>query len=237
MQPSNLLQGLNQGGRVFLKNIGRGITSNYNNTQQLTLLLDLVVKPISESQKSGLPGFFKGVIKGVGGAIASPFYGAYDATSKALQGLKNTANIFGKSANGARLRNPRVFYETRRQLKEYDASASLAFSTINQTEKDSFYEDLVVLHVSRLISDSSAVHLFMAMEYIMLINCSKERILWKIKPEWIKMIALKQKEVEIHLHSDSHNKFENKTTLTLTAKTPSDAMLLAQKLEDCRKVV
>lgn len=60
--------------------------------------------------KSGAHGFFKGMMKGVGGLITKPIGGVFDAVSLTAEGSKKTFTWFGDKANESKHRIPRVFY-------------------------------------------------------------------------------------------------------------------------------
>lgn len=47
-------------------------------------------EPVKGVEKHGLPGFFLGVGKGLGGLILKPISGVVDAASKTAEGIKNT---------------------------------------------------------------------------------------------------------------------------------------------------
>lgn len=211
IKPTNIIQGISQGSRIFIKNVGRGITSKLNSlTNSLLLnnrafLLDLVHKPITEAKKDGIAGFFTGMAKGVGGMIVSPLSGVFDAGTKALEGLKNTANIFGKSANTTRIRNPRVFYGTEKAIKEFNKISSHSFYILNKILKDSTYEDLTFLGAFKITSGESKSDaqeiLIVTLEWIICLDYAKESVIWKVKPSDILKTVFKETAIELQLAS------------------------------------
>ncbi|XP_026043172.1 vacuolar protein sorting-associated protein 13A-like [Astatotilapia calliptera] len=76
-QPSGLREGLTRGGKGLVSGFVSGITG-------------IVTKPIKGAQKEGATGFFKGVGKGLVGAVARPTGGIIDMASSTFQGIKST---------------------------------------------------------------------------------------------------------------------------------------------------
>uniref|UniRef100_A0A3Q2WGD7 Vacuolar protein sorting-associated protein 13A-like n=1 Tax=Haplochromis burtoni TaxID=8153 RepID=A0A3Q2WGD7_HAPBU len=74
-QPSGLREGLTRGGKGLVSGFVSGITG-------------IVTKPIKGAQKEGAAGFFKGVGKGLVGAVARPTGGIIDMASSTFQGIK-----------------------------------------------------------------------------------------------------------------------------------------------------
>uniref|UniRef100_A0A8C2WJ62 Vacuolar protein sorting 13 homolog A n=1 Tax=Cyclopterus lumpus TaxID=8103 RepID=A0A8C2WJ62_CYCLU len=94
-QPSSLREGLARGGKGLVSGFVSGITG-------------IVTKPIKGAQKEGAAGFFKGVGKGLVGAVARPTGGIIDMASSTFQGIKRAAET---SQDVASLRPPRFIHE------------------------------------------------------------------------------------------------------------------------------
>uniref|UniRef100_A0A671VK31 Vacuolar protein sorting 13 homolog A n=1 Tax=Sparus aurata TaxID=8175 RepID=A0A671VK31_SPAAU len=90
-QPSGLREGLTRGGK------GLGFVSG---------ITGIVTKPIKGAQKEGAAGFFKGVGKGLVGAVARPTGGIIDMASSTFQGIKRYTSQDIES-----LRPPRFIHE------------------------------------------------------------------------------------------------------------------------------
>ncbi|NWH44984.1 VP13A protein, partial [Fregata magnificens] len=74
-QPTGLREGITRGGKGLVSGFVSGITG-------------IVTKPIRGAQKEGAAGFFKGVGKGLVGAVARPTGGIIDMASSTFQGIK-----------------------------------------------------------------------------------------------------------------------------------------------------
>uniref|UniRef100_A0A4W6GAF9 Vacuolar protein sorting 13 homolog A n=1 Tax=Lates calcarifer TaxID=8187 RepID=A0A4W6GAF9_LATCA len=94
-QPSGLREGLTRGGKGLVSGFVSGITG-------------IVTKPIKGAQKEGAAGFFKGVGKGLVGAVARPTGGIIDMASSTFQGIKRYAET---SQDVESLRPPRFIHE------------------------------------------------------------------------------------------------------------------------------
>ncbi|KAM3611748.1 uncharacterized protein V6R79_023535 [Siganus canaliculatus] len=94
-QPSGLKEGLARGGKGLVSGFVSGITG-------------IVTKPIKGAQKEGAAGFFKGVGKGLVGAVARPTGGIIDMASSTFQGIKRAAET---SQDIESLRPPRFIHE------------------------------------------------------------------------------------------------------------------------------
>uniref|UniRef100_A0A8C7Q7U3 Vacuolar protein sorting 13 homolog A n=1 Tax=Oncorhynchus mykiss TaxID=8022 RepID=A0A8C7Q7U3_ONCMY len=94
-QPSGLREGLTRGGKGLVSGFVSGITG-------------IVTMPIRGAQKEGAAGFFKGVGKGLVGAVARPTGGIIDMASSTFQGIKRAAET---SQDVESLRPPRFIHE------------------------------------------------------------------------------------------------------------------------------
>ena len=141
--------------------------------------------------------------KGVGGMIVSPLSGVYDAGTKAFEGLKNTANIFGKSANATRIRNPRVLSGSERAIKEYNKISSQSLYILNKALKDHSYEDLAFLGAFKITFDEKKPDameiLLVTLEWIICIDYAKERVNWKVKPSDVAKTVYQETKITLHL--------------------------------------
>uniref|UniRef100_A0A8C2TFF3 Vacuolar protein sorting 13 homolog A n=1 Tax=Coturnix japonica TaxID=93934 RepID=A0A8C2TFF3_COTJA len=94
-QPTGLREGITRGGKGLVSGFVSGITG-------------IVTKPIRGAQKEGAAGFFKGVGKGLVGAVARPTGGIIDMASSTFQGIKKVAD---STEDVVSLRPPRFFGE------------------------------------------------------------------------------------------------------------------------------
>nr|XP_033782936.1 vacuolar protein sorting-associated protein 13A isoform X2 [Geotrypetes seraphini] len=94
-QPSGFREGIARGGKGLVSGFVSGITG-------------IVTKPIKGAQKEGAAGFFKGVGKGLVGAVARPTGGIIDMAGSTFQGIKRATESSGEVQS---LRPPRFFHD------------------------------------------------------------------------------------------------------------------------------
>uniref|UniRef100_A0A674DPS1 Vacuolar protein sorting 13 homolog A n=1 Tax=Salmo trutta TaxID=8032 RepID=A0A674DPS1_SALTR len=141
-QPSGLREGLTRGGKGLVSGFVSGITG-------------IVTKPIKGAQKEGAAGFFKGVGKGLVGAVARPTGGIIDMASSTFQGIKRAAET---SQDVESLRPPRFIHEDGviRPYKEREGIGSqmlqktVAFTEGSRTVSDDD-DDEQALYISNVL--------------------------------------------------------------------------------------
>uniref|UniRef100_A0A803WFT4 Vacuolar protein sorting 13 homolog A n=1 Tax=Ficedula albicollis TaxID=59894 RepID=A0A803WFT4_FICAL len=118
-QPTGLREGITRGGK------GLGFVSG---------ITGIVTKPIRGAQEEGAAGFFKGVGKGLVGAVARPTGGIIDMASSTFQGIKKVAD---SSEDVISLRPPRFFGEDGviRPYRLRDGTGSQMLQSILKKEK------------------------------------------------------------------------------------------------------
>lgn len=77
-KPKHVIDGLGKGGKAVFHGFKEGFTG-------------LFMKPIQNTKKQGVVGFFKGAAQGLTGLVVKPVTGVIDFASKTTEGLKNTA--------------------------------------------------------------------------------------------------------------------------------------------------
>ena len=77
-------EGLSNGLKSIANGFGKGISG-------------LVTSPVEGAQESGIGGFFLGGIKGITGLVIKPVSGIIDATTKTVEGIKNTPSYISKA--------------------------------------------------------------------------------------------------------------------------------------------
>ncbi|XP_038625358.1 vacuolar protein sorting-associated protein 13A isoform X2 [Tachyglossus aculeatus] len=80
-KPAGIREGITRGGKGLVTGFVSGITG-------------LVTKPVKGAQKGGASGFFKGVGKGLVGAVARPTGGLIDMASSTFQGIKRATESY-----------------------------------------------------------------------------------------------------------------------------------------------
>lgn len=101
----------------FVYGLGYGITSFANGV--FSGICDAIVKPIEETQKSGIGGIGSGLFKGIGGLFSKPVVGILQMVSTTSEGIKNTFTAEEGKVKQERI--PRPFYGRYKYIKTYNA--------------------------------------------------------------------------------------------------------------------
>ncbi|KAF4017408.1 hypothetical protein G4228_008862 [Cervus hanglu yarkandensis] len=94
-QPKDFGDSLARGGKGLLLGVVGGVTG-------------IITKPVEGAKKEGAAGFFKGIGKGLVGAVARPTGGIIDMASSTFQGIQRVAE---STEDVSRLRSPRLIHE------------------------------------------------------------------------------------------------------------------------------
>ncbi|CAI9176855.1 unnamed protein product [Rangifer tarandus platyrhynchus] len=94
-QPKDFGDSLARGGKGLLLGVFGGVTG-------------IITKPVEGAKKEGAAGFFKGIGKGLVGAVARPTGGIIDMASSTFQGIQRVAE---STEDVSRLRSPRLIHE------------------------------------------------------------------------------------------------------------------------------
>ena len=106
-KPGHIGEGLARGGKSFLMGLYHGVTG-------------VVMKPVEGAAQDGVEGFFKGVGKGLVGAVTRPLGGINDMISYTIDGIHHHTQIDEKVLV---LRHPR-YIQPDKILRPYNATQS-----------------------------------------------------------------------------------------------------------------
>ncbi|KAH7883589.1 vacuolar protein sorting-associated protein 13 [Phlebopus sp. FC_14] len=112
-RPRHAIYGVTAGGEAFASSV-------------VSAMEGIVTKPIQGAEAEGAIGFFKGIGKGLVGAVTKPAVGVFDLASNLSEGIRNTTTVFDKPERD-RARPPRhvppdgvlVPFSTREALGQY----------------------------------------------------------------------------------------------------------------------
>ena len=98
------------------------------------------MRPIEGAEKSGLPGFMKGIGQGLIGVVTKPVVGVFDLASNVTEGIRNTTTVFDTN-DIDRIRLPR-FVADDKILRVYQQREALGQSWLKEVNNGQyFYED------------------------------------------------------------------------------------------------
>jgi len=131
-RPKHAIYGVTAGAEAFATSIQSGIEG-------------VLMKPLEGAESGGAFGFFKGVGKGLVGAVAKPMVGVFDLASNVSEGIRNTTTVFDKPQR-ERVRIPRhIPYDG--ILTPYSARDALGQMWLKDLDGGRFRNDAYVAHL------------------------------------------------------------------------------------------
>uniref|UniRef100_A0A8D2Q5L1 Vacuolar protein sorting 13 homolog A n=1 Tax=Varanus komodoensis TaxID=61221 RepID=A0A8D2Q5L1_VARKO len=219
-QPAGLKEGITRGGKGLVSGFVSGITG-------------IVTKPIRGAQKEGAAGFFKGVGKGLVGAVARPTGGIIDMASSTFQGIKRVTNT---SEDVMSLRPPRFFSEDGviRPYRLRDGAGSQMLQNIENGRfaKLKYFTHAMVNNTDLLMVTKSGI-LFVTRGTFGQLTCEWQYTYDEFTKEPFivdgRRLRIEAKErVKSVFHAKEFGKIIN-------FKTPDDAKWILSKLEEVRE--
>ncbi|XP_062985430.1 intermembrane lipid transfer protein VPS13A isoform X2 [Elgaria multicarinata webbii] len=219
-QPTGLKEGITRGGKGLVSGFVSGITG-------------IVTKPIRGAQKEGAAGFFKGVGKGLVGAVARPTGGIIDMASSTFQGIKRVTNA---SEDVMSLRPPRFFSEDGviRPYRLRDGAGSQMLQNIENGRfaKLKYFTHAMVNNTDLLMVTKSGI-LFVTRGTFGQLTCEWQYTYDEFTKEPFivdgRRLRIEAKErVKSVFHAKEFGKIIN-------FKTPDDAKWILSKLEEVRE--
>ncbi|KAI8995643.1 vacuolar protein sorting-associated protein 13 [Trametes punicea] len=106
----------------------------------------VVLKPIEGAESEGAKGFFKGVGKGLIGAVTKPVIGVLDLAANVSEGIRNTTTVFDNPARD-RVRLPRLI-PADGVLVPYSEREALGQYWMKDLEQGKYRNDTYVAHLN-----------------------------------------------------------------------------------------
>uniref|UniRef100_A0A9L0SXN5 Vacuolar protein sorting 13 homolog A n=1 Tax=Equus caballus TaxID=9796 RepID=A0A9L0SXN5_HORSE len=219
-QPAGLREGITRGGKGLVSGFVSGITG-------------IVTKPIKGAQKEGAAGFFKGVGKGLVGAVARPTGGIIDMASSTFQGIKRATETSDEVAS---LRPPRFFNEDGviRPYRLRDGTGNQMLQVIENGRfaKYKYFTHVMINKTDMLMITKSGI-LFVTKGTFGQLTCEWQYSFDEFTKEPFivhgRRLRIEAKErVKSVFHSKEFGKIIN-------FKTPEDARWILTKLEEARE--
>ncbi|KZS92954.1 vacuolar protein sorting-associated protein 13 [Sistotremastrum niveocremeum HHB9708] len=135
----------------------------------------VVMKPLEGAERGGAVGFFKGVGKGLVGAVTKPVVGVFDLASNVSEGIRNTTTVFD-SPERDRIRRPRVV-PADGVLTPYSRREALGQSWMRDLEKGEYRNERYVAHLDLPGSDTVVL---LTASRVLCFTSSKLRLVWDL---------------------------------------------------------
>ncbi|XP_069482006.1 intermembrane lipid transfer protein VPS13A isoform X2 [Ambystoma mexicanum] len=218
-QPSGFREGITRGGKGLVSGFVSGITG-------------IVTKPIKGARKEGAAGFFKGVGKGLVGAVARPTGGIIDMASSTFQGIKRATD---SSDEVGSLRPPRFIHEDGvirpYRMREGSGSQMLQKIENGRFAKYKYFAHAMINSTDLLMITKSGV-LFVTKGTFGQLTCEWQYTFDEFTKEPFivsgRRLRIEAKErVKSVFHAKEFGKIIN-------FRTPEDAMWILSKLDEIR---
>ncbi|RKP16757.1 hypothetical protein ROZALSC1DRAFT_17209, partial [Rozella allomycis CSF55] len=141
-KPKHVFNGVALGAKSFASSIKSGVTG-------------LIEKPTQGAIKDGVGGFFKGIGKGLVGAVSKPIVGVFDLASNVSEGIKNTTIAFDEF-EVSRIRLPR-FIAYDRILRPFSERDAIGQSFLKECAHSKYINDFYVAHINVPEDNSIAI--------------------------------------------------------------------------------
>ncbi|KAJ7169902.1 vacuolar protein sorting-associated protein 13 [Mycena filopes] len=159
-KPRHAIYGVTAGGEALASSVASAMEG-------------VLMKPIEGAESEGAFGFFKGVGKGLVGAVTKPVVGVFDLASNVSEGIRNTTTVFDGPARD-RVRLPR-HVSADGVLRPYDARAALGQYWLKDLDNGTYRQETYVAHINAPGGDN-----------VVLLTSSRVLSFWskKLKLDW-----------------------------------------------------
>jgi len=135
----------------------------------------LAAQPIAGAEREGAAGFFKGVGRGLVGAVTKPMVGVFDLASNVTEGIRNGTSAHVQSSL-ERVRPPR-FVSSEGILRPYRERDAKGQQLLRDLENKQFADESYTCHMDVTYSDEPRV-LLLTSKRIMQIQTAAPRVEW-----------------------------------------------------------
>lgn len=142
-KPRHALAGVTQGASSLASSLVSGVSG-------------VVVQPFMGAESEGVVGFFKGVGKGLVGAVTKPVVGLVDLATNVTEGIKNTTTVFDEAGELDRIRVPR-FVDEDGILRAYSQREALGQQWLMETEDGVYASDRYKAHIDVRLEESVVI--------------------------------------------------------------------------------
>ncbi|KAL1915167.1 uncharacterized protein VTP21DRAFT_7648 [Calcarisporiella thermophila] len=188
-RPKHAIYGVTQGANQLVSSFASGVAG-------------IVQKPIEGAETEGVGGFFKGIGKGLIGAVTKPVVGVLDLASNVSEGIRNTTTVF--DANDIeRVRLPRHIGRDR-ILRPYSQREALGQSWLKELDNGHFFNEKYVAHCS--VRSDEVVALLTATR-LMLVRTRKLTVEWEEPFKELQSITLEPTGIAMQLRGGEPGPF------------------------------
>ncbi|XP_006454344.1 hypothetical protein AGABI2DRAFT_114096 [Agaricus bisporus var. bisporus H97] len=132
-RPRHAIYGVAAGGEAFASSVTSAMEG-------------VVMKPIEGAESEGALGFFKGVGKGLVGAVTKPVVGVFDLASNVSEGIRNTTTVFDNPERD-RVRLPRLV-PADAVLRPYAAREAMGQCWMRDLNDGAYRTEAYIAHIN-----------------------------------------------------------------------------------------
>ncbi|KAG1749982.1 vacuolar protein sorting-associated protein 13 [Suillus paluster] len=163
----------------------------------------IVTKPIQGAETEGALGFFKGVGKGLVGAVTKPAVGVFDLASNLSEGIRNTTTVFDKPERD-RVRLPR-HVPPDGILVPFSAREALGQYWMRDLDNGAFRKEAYVAHIDSPGNDNV---ILLTSSRVLSFWSKKLRLDWDLPLAMVQGIAVEDTGIRFtHKSGKDHDKF------------------------------
>jgi vacuolar protein sorting-associated protein 13A/C len=161
-KPRHAIYGVTAGAEALASSIASGVEG-------------VVMKPIEGAESEGALGFFKGVGKGLVGAVTKPAVGFFDLASNLSEGVRNTTTVFDRPER-ERIRWPR-HVPPDRVLVPFSEREALGQYWLKDVDNGAYRQEFYVAHIN--LPGGDGVTLLTA-DRVLTFGTKKLRLSWDL---------------------------------------------------------
>jgi len=189
-KPRHAIYGVTAGAEAFASSIASGVEG-------------VVMKPIEGAESEGALGFFKGVGKGLVGAITKPAVGFFDLASNLSEGVRNTTTVFDRPAR-ERIRYPRHVPPDGVLVPFSERSAAGQY-WLKDLENGAYREEFYVAHINIPGGDGAVL---LTAERLLAFSTKRLRLNWDLPLIQVQRVFNEDRGIRfVHKNGKDHDKY------------------------------
>ncbi|KAJ7487596.1 vacuolar protein sorting-associated protein 13 [Mycena galericulata] len=189
-KPRHAIYGVTAGGEAFASSVASAMEG-------------VLMKPIEGAESEGAFGFFKGVGKGLVGAVTKPVVGVFDLASNVSEGIRNTTTVFDGPARD-RVRLPR-HVSADGVLRPYDARAATGQYWLRDLDNGTYRQEAYVAHINAPGGDNVVL---LTSSRVLSFWSKKLRLDWELPFSQVQGVTVEDTGIRFaHKAGKEHDKF------------------------------
>ncbi|KAF9270221.1 DUF1162-domain-containing protein [Marasmius fiardii PR-910] len=189
-RPRHAIYGVTAGGEALASSVASAMEG-------------VLMKPIEGAESEGAFGFFKGMGKGLVGAVTKPVVGVFDLASNVSEGIRNTTTVFD-SPERDRVRLPRLTPHDH-VMKPYSAREALGQYWMKDLNSGAYRQEVYVAHINTPGSDNVVL---LTMTRVLSFWTKKLRLDWELPLTQIQGVTVGDTGIRFaHKSGKEHDKF------------------------------